>query len=511
MFTIRFNQCQTIYPLQIIRPIGKYKLDNQHFLDEFLTDCCINNCIIEAFIGDKPVRSNAKLCKSSSSYYPCEYCESKGLLCNTMDRELKAKKKKLHEELNRINNQIANAEDTNNIEQIEVLRTVQKTVTESIKAMNKKNNHIVWPASTRNGPTRTMEKVRDIVEQLDNNEIIGSDESKGIMGHSLLLDIPYFDFIIDATVEYLHGVCLGVVKRMIVLTFNVGEIRQRNTTRKLSSVSDFNKKMTKIKVVREYSRRARNLDFSVMKGQEFRNIIIVFFPIVIDCIPPSSKERRLWLLLAFMIRLCVLPEIEYQAVDNTEDILDYCGKQFYDLYEKLFHARNCSYYTHMIGSHMPQIRAKGPLTFTSAFPFESFYGELRHSFTPGTVNPLKQIMENIMLKRSISHHTCKSKIFFSPKESNLESNSLVYTFKENKYEFYKIQAIENNVFQCFKVGKYVHTLPETPTLHWDQIGVFQAGGISDDIVHVRKHDIAGKVLAVNELFLTCPNNVLLEK
>lgn len=229
----------------------------------------------------------------------------------------------------------------------------------------------------------------------------------------------------DMPVEYLHGFCLGVVKRQVILTFNVGEIRQRNTTRRLSSASDFNNKMSKIKVFRECSRRARNLDISVLKGQEYRNIIILFFPIVIDCIPKQSKERRLWLLLAYLVRVCILPENEYNRTDK--DVMQYCGNQFYDLFEKMFHARNCSYYVHMIGSHMPEIRASGPLTLTSAFGFESFYGELRNSFTPGTSSPLKQILEKVMLKRSISAHCCEASIFFSPKDSNQESNSLVYT------------------------------------------------------------------------------------
>ena len=165
----------------------------------------------------------------------------------------------------------------------------------------------------------------------------------------------------------------------------------------------------------------------------------------------------------------------------------------------------------MVGSHMSQIRYHGPLTSTSAFGFESFYGELRRSFTPGTTNPLKQIMEKVMLKRSISHHCCESSIYFSPKDSNMESNSLVYTFVENQYQFYKIQSIQNDVMECCKVGKYVHTFPETPTLNWEKIGVFQAGGISEEIVNIQKKNVAGKVMQVNDLLLTCPNNILREK
>lgn len=401
------------------------------------------------------------------------------------------------------------AEESNDENQVTVLRTVLSSVEDAIKTLNKKNNNIVWPSSTQNGPKRTVEKVLEIVNKLENNENLTSDEAKGIVGRSLFLDIPYFNFILDITVEYLHGVCLGVVKRMLILTFNLGEIKQRNTTRKLSSPLLFNNMILKIKMFKEFSRRARSLDLTVYKGQEYRNIIIMFFPIVIDCIEENAKERRLWLLLAYMVRLCVIPDIEYNTVDNN--VLLYCSKHFYELYERLFHARNCTYYTHMIGCHMPEIRTHGPVTLTSAFGFESFYGELRHSFTPGTMSPLKQMMENIMLKRNISHHCCESSLYFSPKDTALESNSYVYTFVDRQFEFFKIKAIENDILECHKVGKYATSFQETPTLSWEKVGVFEAGGISDEVVHLRKNNIAGKVLKVNQLFVTCPKNVLLEK
>ena len=509
VYSTRFSQCRTIYPLQIIRPIGKYRVDNQQYLDDFLSDVCANDLKIKDFIGDNPKRSEVRLCKSHSAYYPCEYCESKGSVLSVLDRELSIRKKKLHEQKNKIIQQITEAEANNNVREIDTLKSVLTGVNEAIKNINRKNNNIVWPASTKNGPKRTVQKVLEILDKIENGDILSMDESKGIMGRSLLLDIPYFHFINDITVEYLHGVCLGVVRKTIVLTFNVGEIRQRNTTRKLSSVNDFNQLMSQVKVVREYSRRSRNLDLSVMKGQEYRNIIIVFFPLIINCIEPNAKERRLWLLLAYSIRACVLPDVEFNNIDIS--VIDYCGKHFYNLFESLFHSRNCSYYVHVVGSHMPQIRSKGPLTATSAFGFESFYGEMRHSFTPRTNSPLKQIMENILLKRSISHHCCQSTIYFSPNDSPMESNSLIYTFFENEYQFHKIKSIDDNVMECYKLGKYPTSFPETPTLNWGKIGVFQAGGISEETTLIMKENVAGKVLQVNDLFLTCPNNVLLEK
>ena len=245
-----------------MRPIGKYRVDNQLHLDNFLTDVCSNECHIDAFVGDKPKRSEALCYKGHSAYFPCEYCESKGVLLNTQDNTLKLRKKELLNQLKVINNQIIIAQENNEEEQVTVFKKVLKTVNNDIKNLNRKHNNIVWPASTQNGPKRTVEKVREIVDRLENNDILSIDEAKGVTGHSLFLHIPYFNCTRDAPVEYLHGVCLCVVKRMIILTFNVGDVRQRNTTRRLSSPSIFNSFMALIKVPREFPRRARSLEYA---------------------------------------------------------------------------------------------------------------------------------------------------------------------------------------------------------------------------------------------------------
>ena len=335
------------------------------------------------------------------------------------------------------------------------------------------------------------------------------DEAKGVIRRSVLLDIPNFDIVKDAPVEYMHGVCIGVSKKLVELTFNIGQKRDRKTKRKLSSVQDFNRLMLEIKVHRESSRRARALDFSVMKAQEYRNLVILYFPLVIECIEKSAKERRLWLLFAFMIRLCVIPSQEFNQ--NRQELVSYCSLNFYCLYEKLFGMGNCTYYTHVVGCHMTEMRAHGPLTLTSAFDFESFYGEMRNSFVAGTVSPLKQIMQNVLLKRTIGPHCCQSSIFYSSKETSMECNNLIYTFENNTYQCYKVNKVNENSFDCNAIGLFEKKFTETPTLNWSKVGVFKAGGIGNEKINILSSKVCGKIVRVQNLFITCPNNILREK
>ena len=120
------------------------------------------------------------------------------------------------------------------------------------------------------------------------------EELRGFVGRSLFLDIPDFDFINHIPCEYLHSVCLGVVKRLLELTFAVGEKRPTKINRRLTPPSKYNELMKEIKCPKEFSRRSRCLDLSVMKGQELRNIILFYFPLIIASIDTEPKEKTVW-------------------------------------------------------------------------------------------------------------------------------------------------------------------------------------------------------------------------
>ena len=212
-----------------------------------------------------------------------------------------------------------------------------------------------------------------------------------------------------------------------------------------------------------------------------------------------------------MIRSCVLPSAEFQPIDLQD--IEEASKQFYTLYEQLFGMNKCSYNTHIVGSHLIEMRVHGPLTLTSAFGFESFYGEMRQAFTPGTQSPLKQIFEKILIKRGLSFHQCQNTIYYSERDTPLECNSLIYRWEANTHAMYKIIEVQQDSLICHKQGRFNFNFRETSELHlnWSQVGVYKKGGIMDDITVVPKNEVSGKVLSVGEYLITCPTNILHEK
>ena len=451
------RNCKAIYPVRIIRPLGKYKgIDSQEQLRIVISDVSMHHKCVSHFLADNQKRSVAKNSLGHSSWHPCEYCFSRGVPLTTNTGGVKRTK-------------------------------------------------ITWPASTANGEERTREKIEDILENIED---LSPRERKGIVGPSALMQLPNFDIVMDTPCEYLHSMCLGTVKRTVELTFSVGESRPRNTNRKLSDPRQFNVLLLQIQMPKESSRRAREMDFAVLKGAEFRNIAIFFFPLVLECIEEGEDERELWLCLAYMTRACIIPSEEFRYVNIN--IVEMCSKKFYQLYEKLFGAVNCTYNTHVVFSHITEIRAHGPLTETSTFCFESFYGELKNCYVPGTPSPLKQAFQKVLLKRTLSH-CCEIPITYSNKETALQNDTLIYVWKFNEHNMYKIVDIIDDVLICHKIIKSQCSF-EDADLPWKTVGVFELIEINyTEYIEIDKNEVSGKILQVNEYLITCPTNILREK
>ena len=473
-----------------------------------ILDLLQNAIRIAQYLADNPKRANARECLNHGALFPCEYCFAKGSRITT--EKMIEDIKKIEMQLSLLNERVSQMEGSQT-EEFDALLAIQKELQKELKKGKNKKSHIVWPYASKNQEPRSNIKMIEIAENIENGSITSPEDKKGVIRRSPLYDMPSFNFTKDVVVDYMHAVCIGVGKRLLELTFKIGEQRPRNTTRKLSSPSDFDKLMLNTKVPHESSRRARELKFSVMKAAEYRNIILFIFPYVLSCIESDAEERKVWLLLAYMIRSCILPQNEFQPIPLSH--IDYCCEKFYSLYEKLFGKINCTYNTHVVCSHLIEMIWHGPLTATSTFPFESFYGDIRHSFVPGTMAPLKQIFQKVLLKRSLETHFCEIKIHYTDYDTALECNTLIYTFIDLKHYLYKIVQKKDDDLHCREIEVLPAIFSEvSKKLDWAKVGVFKEVGTKDSaMVHLNVNNVHGKVVRVGEYLITCPESILKEK
>lgn len=279
VYTMKFEGCRDIFPIKIIRPINKYQIDLQEQFSLVLNSVESYNLILQALIGDNPKRAFFRNSSQHSATNGYEYCFESGVSFKQIVEIDSAKfVKNIQIQKRKISEQISGLSEIDNCDQIESLKSILQDLDQAEKIGKKirQSSHIVWPANTMFGELRTKEKTLDIVEKIEAGEEISHSERKGIKGRSLVLNLDYFDYVISIPAEYMHLLSLGVVRRLLELTFSVGETRSRNIKRPLTLPNQFNELIQSTKFFKELSRRARKLDLSVMKAQELRNVLIFF-------------------------------------------------------------------------------------------------------------------------------------------------------------------------------------------------------------------------------------------
>ena len=120
------------------------------------------------------------------------------------------------------------------------------------------------------------------------------------------------------------------------------------------------------------------------------------------------------------------------------------------------------------------------------------------------------------MKRKLEKHCCTKPVKYKPAKvpnTGKEDNSMIYIYNEQRqYDFYTIRKInQDQSFQCTKLGRYKYECELTPEFDWSLVGVFKMGPSSMEETVINRNAIHGKVIKVNNLFITCPENVLKEQ
>ena len=71
VYSASFNNCRTVYPLQIVRPIVKDQVNNRMYLESLLQELKANQCHITDFIADNPKRSFVRDSIAHAGKYAC--------------------------------------------------------------------------------------------------------------------------------------------------------------------------------------------------------------------------------------------------------------------------------------------------------------------------------------------------------------------------------------------------------------------------------------------------------
>ncbi|XP_076247885.1 uncharacterized protein LOC143187548 [Calliopsis andreniformis] len=172
--------------------------------------------------------------------------------------------------------------------------------------------------------------------------------------------------------DYMHLVCLGVVKKLLCL-WCTGKPSTKISNSKLSNISNSLIHLAK-NIPVEFNRKPRALDeVKRWKATEFRQFLFYTGPIVL--IKNVSNDRYLNF-LSLHVGLIILSNARYfNCIDYASELLKY----FVVTFRMLYGLENISHNVHNLLHITQDVKNHGPLDNFSAFPFENFLQSILRS------------------------------------------------------------------------------------------------------------------------------------
>lgn len=197
----------------------------------------------------------------------------------------------------------------------------------------------------------------------------------GVKGPSALILLPRFDYIRGMVPDYMHLVCLGVVRQFTNLLVSP---ESSGTDYHLSrkALSEIDEYIIKIKAPQDIRRNPRGLrERNYWKATEWRAFLLLYSPIIFAFYLPRPYYKH-WMTLACAMHLILQQKVSQNDLNTAELLL----VTFCTGVETLYGAEHCTYNVHCLQHLVECIRDCGLPWATSAFIFEDLNGKILNLF-----------------------------------------------------------------------------------------------------------------------------------
>jgi len=231
----------------------------------------------------------------------------------------------------------------------------------------------------RNEEHRTDENFRNLA--YNNNYQIGQ---------TILCNIPNFDLIKNVPLDYMHLVCLGIVRKLLLLwttksfRFKLSIIQKKQIS---TALINFRKH-----VPFEFSRKPRSLNYlKLWKATELRQFLLYLGPVVLKGIIDENVYSH-FLTLHAAITILVSPNLsaKIENIQYAKELLRHFVKCFQIIYGKKYVSHNVHNLLHLADD----VETFGPLDEFSAFRFENYLSKIKKLIRKGD-KPLQQIARRL--------------------------------------------------------------------------------------------------------------------
>lgn len=193
--------------------------------------------------------------------------------------------------------------------------------------------------------------------------------------HHHVVDSPFLGLDIDMVtqfpLDYLHTVCLGVVKKLLNMWIK-GDTRSKIGTSAVRTITDRLVAVSQMQPS-EFQRKCRGLnEVFNFKGTEFRSLILYILPVVTKDILADNKYQNL-LFLHVALQILVDPTICRSHAHVAQKLL----LKFVQSFRYAYGSDHLVYNVHSLLHIVDDVMMYGPLDSYSAFPFESYMSKVK--------------------------------------------------------------------------------------------------------------------------------------
>ncbi|MEW8548043.1 MAG: hypothetical protein AB2693_31455 [Candidatus Thiodiazotropha sp.] len=227
-------------------------------------------------------------------------------------------------------------------------------------------------------------------------------------GRSPLVNIG-FECVSRFCLDYMHLVCLGVVKR-ILLFLKQGPAQCKLSSRQIKEISD-NLLTYCGKLPSDFARQPRSLfELDRWKATELRQFLLYTGPLVLrKVVPQRLYEHFLLLTVGISILLDTNDSKRNAYLNYGKDLLKYFVETSNDIYSETFTVYNVHNLVH-IGDDAKKFNCS--LNEISAFPFENYLRILKH-MVRNARNPVVQVSKRLSeLEKHRFEHFQRNKLHF---------------------------------------------------------------------------------------------------
>jgi hypothetical protein len=217
-------------------------------------------------------------------------------------------------------------------------------------------------------------------------------------GTSIIEKLPFIDMIKSFPLDYMHLICLGVVKKLIVTLWIGGKPPHKLSYSQTSNLSILLINQVK-NIPKEFSRKPRSLSESKRwKASEFRQFLFYTGPVVLkNVLTPDMYRNFICLHVAMRI---LSNEKYFLYIDYAEQLLKY----FVSTFGILYGAENISHNIHNLLHITQDVKEFGILDKFSTFEFENYMQTLKRMVRK-TAKPLQQVINRKHELQNLSKNT----------------------------------------------------------------------------------------------------------